>query len=253
MFVYILSITTNYDMTSTKGAFNRKRRLQTSSSSRHLVYEAGTDWLKSFLTGFDSGSGPTKDDAQTRSQAASTGSFKLWGSLPFDLDLQGTGGAGSKETEYPFYAHSISSFLCGGTLIHRDIILTAAQCSGSFINGVVVGGIQLDGSDGTFMHIESELVHPDYNAVTGDNNVMIVKLAQTTNASVAVLNFDNQVPIAGDALTIVGFAPEETFSVGGILQSVGVETYRNDLCDISDSQLCSGAETGGTVRCAKDR
>ena len=101
VFVYILSITTNYDMTSTKGAFNRKRRLQTSSSSRHLVYEAGTDWLKSFLTGFDSG--PTKDDAQTRSQAASTGSFKLWGSLPFDLDLQGTGGAGSKETEYPFY------------------------------------------------------------------------------------------------------------------------------------------------------
>ena len=215
------------------------------------MYDASADWLKNFLNGFEGRT--TKDVVQPRSQASGTKSISLWGSLPFELDSQGTGGAGSQEAEYPFYVHSIPSFVCGGTLIHQDIILTAAQCSGSFINGVVVGGIRLDGSDGRLMHIESEAVHPEYDSITGDNNIMLVKLAQTTNASVVVLNFDDQVPIAGEALTTVGYAPEEAFSGGGILQSIGVETYRKNLCDISDSQLCSGAETADAIRCAKDR
>ena len=253
VFVCILSATPCVMKTTKEGEQKKNNRSlqQTTSSSRHLISTTSTDWFKDFLTGFDDG--PTKNIGQTRSEALGGTSFTLWGNLPFGLNLQAAEGDSSEESDYPFYVHSMPPTFCGGTLVHRDIFLTAAQCSGSFQNGVVIGGMQLDGSDGTLVTIEKEAVHPGYDALTGDNNVMLVKLAQTTNATAVFLNFDSEVPISDEALTLVGYRQEEKDSVGHTLQKVGVEIYRDDLCDVTDAQICTRAEDANSSHCAKDR
>jgi len=42
---------------------------------------------------------------------------------------------------YPFYVDSNAPTLCGATLIHEDILLTAAHCLGGFLNGASIGGV----------------------------------------------------------------------------------------------------------------
>ena len=39
------------------------------------------------------------------------------------------GGVPSEPEAYPFYGHSTGSFLCGGTFVHEDILLTAGKIS----------------------------------------------------------------------------------------------------------------------------
>jgi hypothetical protein len=79
------------------------------------------------------------------------------------------GGTPAPAGAFPFYAKSLPTTLCGATLIWEDILLTAAHCTGAFLNGAAIGGIRLDDSDATVIPVDSELPHPDYDALTNEN------------------------------------------------------------------------------------
>jgi len=51
------------------------------------------------------------------------------------------GGTPAAPGDFPFYVSSLGLFLCGGTLIYEDIVLTAAHCTDTFIDRVKIGGI----------------------------------------------------------------------------------------------------------------
>ena len=73
------------------------------------------------------------------------------------------GGTPAAPGAYPFHVNSLGCLFCGGTLIAPDIVLTAAHCIGSFLAGVNIGGILLDGTDAVeTLAVDFEYPHPDY-------------------------------------------------------------------------------------------
>jgi Trypsin len=49
---------------------------------------------------------------------------------PLDSDFRIVGGTAAPAGKYPFYVNTLRPILCGGTLIHDDIVLTAARTFG---------------------------------------------------------------------------------------------------------------------------
>ena len=119
--------------------------------------------------------------------------------------------------EYPFYAIPEDGFLCGATLIHPDILMSAGHCQGrmrSFVSNAFfsggshayIGGNKLDGSDAVeIIDVELERRHPNYNRETMTNDELLIKLAAPSSSPVAKRNTNPAVPADGDTIKIIGF------------------------------------------------
>jgi trypsin len=118
---------------------------------------------------------------------------------------------GGKEVPYgkwPFIAFTAGQSLCAATLIHSDVLLSAAHCNQAFDEGVFIGGIYLNEIDGTFHAVADRLVHPNYS---GDelyepiNDIMLVKIAiPSTETPVTLARFSGQ-PAEGSVVTVAGY------------------------------------------------
>ena len=75
------------------------------------------------------------------------------------------GGTTSAQGAYPYYAIPAagSPSLCGATLIHPDILLSAAHCEGTFANAnVQIGGNLVSGADAReVIRASIERIHPN--------------------------------------------------------------------------------------------
>jgi hypothetical protein len=97
---------------------------------------------------------------------------------------------------------SLHDFCCNAfSFFHRNML----DCQGGFLAGVSIGGLQLDGSDGTFLGVDEELLHPDYDEPTRFNDIMLVKLSETTDVETIALNLNANVPRLDDPVTVVRF------------------------------------------------
>ena len=87
------------------------------------------------------------------------------------------GGNQATKGEYPYFVQW--EWGCGASLIHSDIILSAAHCNGSnlptgvivsaYENGRAVGGAQA-------RTIVQRIQHPNYSASTKKNDFMLMRL-----------------------------------------------------------------------------
>ena len=106
-------------------------------------------------------------------------------------------------------------FLCGGALIHPDIVLTSAACVETSVpTAVRVGaGTTLDG---TVVGVLGARVYPDWdgNFLNGAD-IALLKLDRTLTNDVAAFNTDASVPVVtSDIMFLMGF---------GILDDTGTE------------------------------
>jgi secreted trypsin-like serine protease len=159
------------------------------------------------------------------------------------------------------YPSFVSGNGCGATLIHNDIIMTAAHCNGSPFTGTVrIGGRKADGSDSESNSCDFQVQHPKYSSRTNKNDIMIVKLKRASTAPLQALNFNQAIPYANQEEIAIGFgATTEGGSYYGDLLQVKVNAVSSTTCNKQlgggidpVTMICAGVPKGGKDTCQGD-
>mmetsp|Transcript_3655 Transcript_3655/g.8151 ORF Transcript_3655/g.8151 Transcript_3655/m.8151 type:complete len:362 (+) Transcript_3655:1182-2267(+) len=163
--------------------------------------------------------------------------------------------------EYPFFVNWMG---CGGSLIHDDLVLSAAHCNVPFASKTVRIGVfnTDDQNDGEERNIVQAIQHPDYNdnAFTPTFDFVILKLDKPSTKQPIEVNKDTNRPGDGDELTVIGHgvtsedgSPSSELLqvvVQAISHSTCVAQYGNEIRE--DVHMCAGVSGGGKDSCQGD-
>jgi trypsin len=164
------------------------------------------------------------------------------------------GGELAAQGAFPSYAiPDFSNGLCGATLIHSDILISAAHCEGVFVNNkIYIGGNKLSGSDAVETIIATaELINPNYDKSTQAYDFMLIKLSKASKAPLAPLNTDGAKPANNESVTIIGFGTTQYRGpVSNDLLEVNVNVVDFSTCnsdypgEIDDNSMICAAANG---------
>jgi hypothetical protein len=174
-----------------------------------------------------------------------------------------TGGFPSGPGAFPFTVHTFDGDqgLCGGVLVHSDVIITAASCQSVFeaTNTTYIGSNDLYGRDfAPLIAISSALPHPDFDEVTYENDIMLLHLETPVGSAVATIA--KQIPSDDQLLFALGFGrlnpldesfpttrhevdmPAVSFSACRDVYADAVDSERNVCAGIAGTGPCDGDE-----------
>ncbi|XP_039606275.1 granzyme A-like [Polypterus senegalus] len=176
-----------------------------------------------------------------------------------------TGGEEAVPHSRPFMAYLDGP--CGGALIEKDWILTAARCNRNKTLKVMLGAHSVMEYENERQIIQSEkvVVHPDFNPSTNDNNLMLVKLSKKAvlNKFVSLLHLPAAArsPPGGTQCSIAGWGiMGYNGQLADKLQEINVAVIDRDICSgpdylnkpIKSSMICAGHPNKKKAFCQGD-
>ena len=154
------------------------------------------------------------------------------------------GGFEAEDGRHP-YSVSLQSpsgnHFCGGSLILKDVVLTAAHCIGGAIN-VVIDRHDFDDSDGEIISAKWQIEHPGYNINTDEYDMALLVLSRPVYSAVPLirLNSDSSYPSPGTIAHVMGWGDTD----GNVDNPLPREMRMVDVKVISN-QRCENLEKGG--------
>ncbi|XP_036985299.2 granzyme B-like isoform X2 [Artibeus jamaicensis] len=151
------------------------------------------------------------------------------------------GGHEAKPHSHPYMAYlniqGENSLKCGGILVQKNIVLTAAHCNGRLIR-VTLGAHNIQKQEKTqqVIQVKRAVPHPDYNAKNFFNDIMLLQLKENIEPTNAVkplhLPRGKNRLYPGENCTVAGWgrvAPEGRLS--DTLQEVELTVQKDKVCE----------------------
>ncbi len=188
-----------------------------------------------------------------------------------DVIGQIVGGSPSSPGEFPWQVVVYpDGYLCGGSLIDAEWVLTAGHCV--YENGTVMppadvtvtlGEHNLNQNEGSEQHksISQVILHPNYNHSTSNNDLALLKLSSpatlNSNVNPISLNTDSNIAV-GTLTTVTGWgATSEGGAISNTLLKVDVPIFSQASCNsayggVTEGMICAGYASGGKDSCQGD-
>jgi trypsin len=175
----------------------------------------------------------------------------LKGELPFQVSLQDSQG-----------------HFCGGSLIKKNWVLTAAHCVNDWSpsNKIIIGMHNRSDLSGTEIFSAAKVIsHPNYSDTTVDYDFALIQLnGESTHKAIALNTAEIEIPALESANKIVAWTAGWGYLGDGsppdILQKVDVPLVKTEDCNaeksysgaITERMICAGYSSGGKDSCQMD-
>jgi Trypsin len=223
---------------------------------------AAKDSLRHADTSWQTYTNNVKDDAQSPSIYQALKANKV----TIVNEERIVGGQIVAKEAFPWYVSSTGDMYCGASLIHEDVVLTAAHCFQAFRPGSVVtlgthqrvppDMVQEIEATGIKRTVTAVMPHPFFDDYNIFYDYMLLKLDSPVKSVTPVeLNTDDAVPAPDELVTVVGHGQTGFFSGVSIeLLAVNLYTIPHEICamnfagvsEIDDSiMMCASAPSFG--------